>query len=107
MAVLQRVQAQVAAGLDLVVAEGSADELKRRTGGEVRPGVASATVLELIAGTTLFMPVFAAGALFSAGDAHAAQGHGEVDLTADDGAGLVRELIHRVGEHPRQRGRGG
>ena len=28
------------------------------------------------------MPVHASGALFSAGDAHAAQGHGEVDLTA-------------------------
>ena len=37
---------------------------------------------DLIAGTTLFMPVFAPGAMFSAGDAHAAQGHGEVDLTA-------------------------
>ncbi|MBX9841564.1 MAG: acetamidase/formamidase family protein [Xanthobacteraceae bacterium] len=37
---------------------------------------------DLIAGTTLFMPVHAPGALFSAGDAHAAQGHGEVDLTA-------------------------
>jgi len=28
------------------------------------------------------MPVYAPGALFSVGDAHAAQGHGEVDLTA-------------------------
>jgi acetamidase/formamidase len=28
------------------------------------------------------MPVHVAGALFSAGDAHAAQGHGEVDLSA-------------------------
>jgi acetamidase/formamidase len=37
---------------------------------------------DLIAGTTLYMPVHVAGALFSAGDAHAAQGHGEVDLTA-------------------------
>jgi acetamidase/formamidase len=37
---------------------------------------------DLIAGTTLFMPVHTAGALFSVGDAHAAQGHGEVDLTA-------------------------
>jgi len=37
---------------------------------------------DLIAGTTLFMPVHVPGALFSAGDAHAAQGHGEVDLTA-------------------------
>jgi acetamidase/formamidase len=37
---------------------------------------------DLIAGTTLLMPVHVAGALFSVGDAHAAQGHGEVDLTA-------------------------
>jgi acetamidase/formamidase len=37
---------------------------------------------DIAAGTTLYMPVYAAGALFSAGDAHAAQGHGEVDLTA-------------------------
>jgi acetamidase/formamidase len=37
---------------------------------------------DLVAGTTLFMPVHAPGALFSAGDAHAAQGHGEVDLSA-------------------------
>jgi acetamidase/formamidase len=37
---------------------------------------------DLVAGTTLYMPVHVAGAMFSAGDAHAAQGHGEVDLTA-------------------------
>jgi acetamidase/formamidase len=37
---------------------------------------------DLVAGTTLYLPVYAAGALFSAGDAHAAQGHGEVDLSA-------------------------
>jgi acetamidase/formamidase len=37
---------------------------------------------DLTAGTTLYMPVHAPGAMFSAGDAHAAQGHGEVDLTA-------------------------
>ena len=37
---------------------------------------------DLIAGTTLFMPVHEAGALFSTGDAHGAQGHGEVDLSA-------------------------
>ncbi len=37
---------------------------------------------DLVAGTTLFMPVHAPGALFSTGDAHAAQGHGEVDLSA-------------------------
>jgi acetamidase/formamidase len=37
---------------------------------------------ELIAGTTLFIPVFVPGALFEVGDGHAAQGDGEVDQTA-------------------------
>jgi len=37
---------------------------------------------ELVAGTTLFLPVNAPGALFSAGDAHAVQGDGEVNITA-------------------------
>jgi acetamidase/formamidase len=37
---------------------------------------------ELVAGTTLFIPVHAAGALFEVGDGHAAQGDGEVDQTA-------------------------
>jgi acetamidase/formamidase len=36
----------------------------------------------LVAGTTLFLPVHAKGALFEAGDGHAAQGNGEVDITA-------------------------
>ncbi len=37
---------------------------------------------ELVAGTILFIPVHVAGALFQAGDGHAAQGDGEVDITA-------------------------
>lgn len=37
---------------------------------------------ELIAGSTLYIPVFAPGALFEIGDGHAAQGDGEVDQTA-------------------------
>ena len=37
---------------------------------------------DLSAGTTLFMPIYAPGALFSVGDGHAAQGQGEVDQTA-------------------------
>jgi acetamidase/formamidase len=36
----------------------------------------------LVAGTTLYIPVQAAGALFEVGDGHAAQGDGEVDQTA-------------------------
>ena len=37
---------------------------------------------DLVAGTKLFIPVHAAGALFEAGDGHAGQGNGEVDITA-------------------------
>jgi acetamidase/formamidase len=37
---------------------------------------------ELVAGTTLYIPVHARGALFQAGDGHAGQGDGEVDVTA-------------------------
>jgi acetamidase/formamidase len=37
---------------------------------------------ELVAGSTLFIPVFAKGALFEVGDGHVAQGDGEVDQTA-------------------------
>jgi acetamidase/formamidase len=37
---------------------------------------------ELVAGTTLFIPIYTAGALLEVGDGHAAQGDGEVDQTA-------------------------
>jgi len=37
---------------------------------------------ELVAGTTLYLPVHAPGALFEVGDGHAGQGDGEVDITA-------------------------
>jgi acetamidase/formamidase len=37
---------------------------------------------EFVAGTTLFIPVHARGALFQVGDGHAGQGNGEVDITA-------------------------
>src|SRR5581483_2586676 len=37
---------------------------------------------ELVAGSTLYIPVFVRGALFEIGDGHAAQGDGEVDQTA-------------------------
>jgi len=37
---------------------------------------------ELVAGTTLYLPVFDKGALFEIGDGHAGQGNGEVDVTA-------------------------
>lgn len=37
---------------------------------------------ELVAGSSLFIPVHVKGALFEIGDGHAAQGNGEVDITA-------------------------
>lgn len=39
-------------------------------------------VRELVAGTTLYLPVFVDGALLWSGDSHAAQGNGEINLTA-------------------------
>ncbi len=48
------------------------------------PGIHTGNIdnKDVRAGTTLYMPVYAPGALFSVGDGHAAQGHGEVDLSA-------------------------
>src|SRR5258708_31880497 len=36
---------------------------------------------ELVAGTTLYLPVHSPGALFSISDGHASQGNGEVGIT--------------------------
>ena len=46
---------------------------------------------ELVAGTTLYIPVFVRGALLQLGDGHAAQGDGEVDQT-----GLETNLEGRI-----------
>jgi acetamidase/formamidase len=55
---------------------------------------------ELVAGTTLYLPIFIKGALFSVGDGHGAQGDGEVCVSAVE-TGLtgsfrltVREDMH-------------
>jgi len=37
---------------------------------------------ELVAGTTLYIPIWTKGALLEIGDGHAGQGNGEVDITA-------------------------
>ena len=52
---------------------------------------------ELIAGTTLFLPVWADGALFSAGDGHAVQGDGEVNLMALETpmSGTFELILHK------------
>jgi acetamidase/formamidase len=54
----------------------------------------------LVAGTTLFLPVHAKGALFEAGDGHAAQGNGEVDITALETSltGTFQFILHKKGE---------
>jgi acetamidase/formamidase len=41
---------------------------------------------DLVAGTVLYLPVWNKGAGFKTGDAHLAQGHGEVNLNALEGA---------------------
>jgi acetamidase/formamidase len=52
---------------------------------------------ELVAGTTLFLPVHAKGALFEVGDGHAGQGNGEVDVTAMETSliGTFQFVLHK------------
>jgi acetamidase/formamidase len=52
---------------------------------------------DLVAGTSLFLPVHAPGALLSIGDGHAAQGHGEVGLSAVETSlqGEVQVVLHK------------
>jgi acetamidase/formamidase len=52
---------------------------------------------ELVAGTTLYIPVWAPGALLEIGDGHAAQGDGEVDQTAIETSlsGTVQLIVHK------------
>ncbi len=53
---------------------------------------------ELVAGSTVFYPVHAAGALFEAGDGHAGQGNGEVDITALETqlTGTFQFIVHKA-----------
>lgn len=52
---------------------------------------------ELVAGTTIYIPVFAKGALLEIGDGHAAMGDGEVDQTAieTDLKGRVQLVVRK------------
>jgi acetamidase/formamidase len=56
-------------------------------------------VRELCSGATLYLPVLNRGALFSAGDAHAAQGDGEVCI---NGIECPADVTLRFGLHKRQ-----
>jgi acetamidase/formamidase len=52
---------------------------------------------ELVAGTTLYIPVATKGALFVAGDGHAGQGNDEVDITAMETflTGTFKFVVHK------------
>ncbi len=52
---------------------------------------------EFIPGTSLLLPVWTKGALFSTGDGHAVQGDGEVNLTAMEASltGTFRFILHK------------
>jgi len=52
---------------------------------------------ELVAGSSLYIPVFAPGALFEIGDGHVAQGDGEVDQTAIETSlrGRLQLTVHK------------
>ena len=52
---------------------------------------------ELVAATTVFLPVHARGALFFIGDGHAGQGNGEVDITALETSltGTLQFIVHK------------
>ena len=56
----------------------------------------------LVAGTSVNFPVFAPGALFEVGDGHAAQGNGEVDVTALETSltGTFQFILHRGVKSP-------
>ena len=65
----------------------------RRAGGNM-------DIKQLVAGATLWLPVLVDGALFSAGDAHAAQGDGEVCVTAVE---MMGRVTARFGLQPGRR----
>jgi acetamidase/formamidase len=52
---------------------------------------------ELVAGSTLYLPVHVKGALFEIGDGHAGQGNGEVDITALETSlvGTIQFVVHK------------
>jgi acetamidase/formamidase len=70
-------------------------------------------IKQLVAGSTLYLPVLVDGALFSVGDGHAAQGDGEVCVTAVEmmarvtlrfdlaSVGFVKEPQFRTADTPR------
>ena len=56
---------------------------------------------EMVAGTTLYIPVNSKGANFEVGDGHAGQGNGEVDITALETqlTGTFQFIVHKDQQH--------
>ena len=83
------------------VAFAAADDLVDPTLNSIPPtlGGGNLDINLLAAGATLFLPVFASGALFYVGDPHMAMGDGEVALTAMEGSlrGTFRLTVVRPG----------
>jgi acetamidase/formamidase len=65
-----------------IMATGPARNLGRVHSGPPGPFGGNIDLKDLTAGSTLYLPVHVPEALFMVGDGHAAQGDGEVDLTA-------------------------
>jgi len=74
--------------------------LGRISSGPPGPNAGNLDNKELVAGSTLYLPVHVSGALLSMGDAHAMQGDGEVSLTAVETSvrGTVQVFV-RKGKH--------
>ncbi len=71
--------------------------LGRVSSGPPGPHVGNLDNKELVAGSTLYMPVHVAGALLSIGDGHGLQGDGEVSLTALETSlrGTIRVVLRK------------
>jgi len=85
----QRMVAHFAPGIDIPLHPffGSIGDAPPAVMGRVSsapPGIFAGNLdnKELVAGTTLYIPVWTKGALLEIGDGHAGQGNGEVDITA-------------------------
>ncbi len=63
------------------------------------PGIHAGNIdnKELVAGSTLYIPVWTKGALLEVGDGHAGQGNGEVDITAMETSlvGDLQLIVHK------------
>ena len=103
----QRMVAHFAPGIDIPLHPffGSIGDAPPASMGRVSsapPGIFAGNLdnKELVAGTTLYIPVWTKGALLEIGDGHAGQGNGEVDITAMETSLVGRfQLIVRKDLH--------